>query len=26
VDDEIEFGRLLDRNLTGLRPAQHLVP
>ena len=25
VDDEIEFGRLLDREVTRLRPAQNLV-
>src|SRR5215813_10783180 len=25
VDDEIEFGRLLDRNIARLRPAQNLV-
>ena len=24
IDDEIEFGRLLDRQLAGLRPAQNL--
>ena len=25
IDDEIEFGRLLDRDIAGLRPAQNLV-
>src|ERR1700737_4463682 len=25
IDDEIEFGWLLDRNVTGLRPAQNLI-
>ena len=25
IDDEIEFGRLLDRDVVGLRPAQNLV-
>jgi hypothetical protein len=25
VDDQIELGRLLDRDVTGLRPAQNLV-
>ena len=24
IDDEIEFGRLLDRQVAGLRPAQNL--
>jgi hypothetical protein len=25
VDDQLEFGRLLDRNIGGFRPEQHLV-
>jgi hypothetical protein len=25
IDDQIEFGRLLDRDIAGLRPAQNLV-
>ena len=25
IDDEIEFGRLLDRDVGGLRPAQNLI-
>jgi hypothetical protein len=25
IDDEIELGRLLDRDIAGLRPAQYLV-
>ena len=25
IDDELEFGRLLDRDIAGLRPAQNLV-
>src|SRR5262249_12953923 len=25
IDDEIELGRLLDRDIAGLRPAQNLV-
>ena len=25
VDDEVEFGRLLDRDIAGLRAAQNLV-
>src|SRR5690349_20955389 len=25
IDDEIELGRLLDRHVSGLRPAQNLV-
>ena len=25
VDDQLEFGRLLDRDVGGLRPAQNLI-